>query len=150
AIGSCDLVIIALKSTANDQIPGLIPPLVGSSTAELTLQNGLGNEECLARFLPVSQIMGGLCFVGLYRVEPGIIRHLARGTIILGEFQRWPEPRTHVIADMFRNAGVPCNVTDDLARTHWEKLVWNVPFNGLGLASAAGFDAVVRGKISVD
>src|SRR6266700_959436 len=43
---------------------------------------------------------------------------------------------------MFRNAGVPCSVTDNLARAHWEKLVWNIPFNGLGVAGAAGYEAV--------
>jgi 2-dehydropantoate 2-reductase len=34
-----------------------------------------------------------------------------------------------------------------LARTHWEKLVWNIPFNGLGVASAAGFEAVQSGQV---
>src|SRR5213593_2126212 len=43
-IGSCDLVLIALKTTANDQFAELIPPLAGPHTAVLTLQNGLGNE----------------------------------------------------------------------------------------------------------
>jgi 2-dehydropantoate 2-reductase len=69
---------------------------------------------------------------------------------VLGEFQRWPEPRTHDIASAIRHAGVPCKVTENLARAHWEKLVWNVPFNGLGVASAAGIDAVsgVRSQVS--
>jgi len=35
-------------------------------------------------------------------------------------------------------------VTDNLESAHWEKLVWNVPFNGLGVAGAAGYDAVVN------
>ena len=38
---------------------------------------------------------------------------------------------------------MPCEVTDNLARAHWEKLIWNVPFNGLGVAGAAGFDFFV-------
>jgi 2-dehydropantoate 2-reductase len=37
---------------------------------------------------------------------------------------------------------VNCKVTDNLARAHWEKLVWNIPFNGLGVASAAGYEAL--------
>ena len=48
---------------------------------------------------------------------------------------------------MFRHAGVPCKVTDNLERAHWEKLVWNIPFNGLGVASAAGYDAVASGVV---
>jgi 2-dehydropantoate 2-reductase len=144
-IGRSDLVIIALKATVNHLFPELLPPLVDSRTAFLTLQNGLGNEEALARYFPGEQIMGGLCFVCLNRIAPGVIEHLAHGKIELGEFQRWPEPRTHDIASAFRHAGVPCGVRDNLERAHWEKLVWNIPFNGLCVASCAGIEALSNG-----
>ena len=145
-IGVCDLVLIGLKTTANDQFPKLLPSLAGPHTAVMTLQNGLGNEEQLARLFPPEQILGGLCFVCLNRLEPGIIHHLAHGTIVMGEYRRWPEPRTHDLASMFRHAGVPCKVTDNLERAHWEKLVWNIPFNGLGVAGAAGYDTFFAGR----
>lgn len=141
-IGPSDLVLIALKTTANAEFVRLLPPLVGSHTAVVTLQNGLGSEEQLAQFLPANQILGGLCFVCLNRIAPGVIRHLDHGLIMLGEFQRPPQPRTQEFAQLFRDAGVPCQVTDNLARAHWEKLVWNIPFNGLGVASAAGYEAM--------
>lgn len=144
-IGKSDLVVIALKTTANEQLARMLPPLVQEQTAVLTLQNGLGNEEILSATVPPEQILGGLCFVCLNRIAPGVIRHLAHGKVELGEFQRWPEPRTHDIASAFRHAGVPCSVRDNLERAHWEKLVWNIPFNGLGVASCAGFDAVWNG-----
>lgn len=147
-IGACDLVIIGLKATANGQFSTLLPPLVGAHTAILTLQNGLGNEEALAKLFPPRQILGGLCFVCLNRIAPGVIEHSAHGRIILGEFSGWPEPRTHDIASLFRHAGVPCEVSDNILRTHWEKLVWNIPFNGLGVASCAGFDAVMAGEVA--
>jgi 2-dehydropantoate 2-reductase len=146
-VGVSDLVLVGLKTTANDQFSRLLPPLVGPKTAVLTLQNGLGNEEQLAKLFPAAQILGGLCFVCLNRVEPGVIHHIGHGRIVLGEFQRWPEPRTHDIASMIRHAGVPCDVTDDLARAHWEKLVWNIPFNGLGVASSAGIGALRSGSV---
>jgi 2-dehydropantoate 2-reductase len=41
-------------------------------------------------------------------------------------------------------------VTDNLRRAHWEKLVWNIPFNGLGVASAAGYESVVSGELKHD
>lgn len=141
-IGTCDLVLIALKTAVNELFPQLLPPLVGPGTSVVTLQNGLGNEEALARLFPAEQILGGLCFVCLNRTAPGVVRHLDHGLIVLGEFDRWPEPRTHDIASAIRHAGVTCKVTDNLARAHWEKLVWNIPFNGLGVASAAGFEVV--------
>jgi len=146
-IGVCDLALIALKTTANDQLQRLLTPLVGKSTAILTLQNGLGNEDLLAALFGEEKVLGGLCFVCLNRVEPGVIQHIAHGTVVIGEYKRRPEPRTHDIASMMRNSGVPCKVTDDLALTHWEKLVWNVPFNGLGVAASAGYDAVMAGVL---
>ena len=145
-IGVADLVLIGLKTTANHQFPKLLPPLVGPDTALCTLQNGLGNEELLAQLFPAEQIMGGLCFVCLNRIAPGVIHHIDHGRVVLGEFQRWPEPRTQAIASILRNAGVPCKVTDNLARAHWRKLVWNIPFNGLGVASCAGLAAVNAGQ----
>lgn len=146
-IGPSDLVIIGLKTTANHQFAQLLPPLVRPGTAVLTLQNGLGNEEQLAGLFRPEQILGGLCFVCLNRLEPGVIQHIGHGHIVLGEYQRWPEPRTHDIATRLRHAGIPCAVTENLARAHWEKLVWNIPFNGLGVASSAGLDAVQRGSL---
>lgn len=142
-IGPCDLVLIALKTTANHEFPRLLPPLVGPQTAVLTLQNGLGNEEALGKLFPPAQILGGLCFVCLNRIAPGVIQHLDHGLIMLGEFQRWPEPRTHDLSRLFKHAGIVCKVSDNLARAHWEKLVWNIPFNGLGVASAAGYEAAL-------
>ena len=140
--------LIAIKTTANDQLPVLVPPLVGANTAVLTLQNGLGNEEALAAIFPIEQILGGLCFVCLNRISSGVVQHIAHGKIELGEFRRWPEPRTHDIAGAFRHAGVPCSVRDNLERAHWKKLVWNIPFNGLAVASCAGLEAVRSGRFA--
>jgi 2-dehydropantoate 2-reductase len=137
-IGFSDLVIIALKTTANDLFPTLLPPLAGPNTAILTLQNGLGSEEKLAALFGPERVMGGLCFVCLNRTAPGVIEHIAHGKIVMGEFAGWPEPRTHDIASAFRHAGIPVAVAENLACAHWEKLVWNIPFNGLGVASCAG------------
>jgi 2-dehydropantoate 2-reductase len=145
-IGPVDLVVVGLKTTANGQFARLLPPLVREQTAILTLQNGLGNEEQLGELFSREQILGGLCFVCLNRIEPGVIHHLDHGQIILGEFQGWPEPRTHDIAGMLRTAGVPCKVTPSLAQAHWEKLVWNIPFNGLGVGGVVGFEALANGK----
>jgi len=148
-IGVCNVVLIGLKTTANDQFPKLLPPLVGPQTAIVTLQNGLGNAEQLARLFPPEQILSGLCFVCLNRVEPGVIHHLKYGTIVLGEFQRRAGPRTQELAEMFRDTSVPCKVTDNLAQAQWEKLVWNIPFNGLGVAGTAGYEALTSAKYEV-
>jgi len=137
-IGRADLVIIGLKATANQQFESLLNPLVGPDTAVLTLQNGLGNTDTLASLFAPGQILGGLCFVCLNRIEPGVVDHIAHGRITMGEYQSWPIPRTHDIALLFKHAGIPCQVLTSLEEGQWEKLVWNIPFNGLGVAGAMG------------
>ena len=145
-IGLSDLVLIGLKTTANDQFPDLLPPLVGAHTTVLTLQNGLGNVEQLAALFPARQILGGLCFVCLNRVAPGVIRHLDYGLVVVGELAGLPTARSQSVRNAFVEANVPCRLTDDLGRALWEKLVWNIPFNGLGVAAAAGIEAVLSGR----
>jgi 2-dehydropantoate 2-reductase len=146
-IGRCDLVLIGLKTTANHVLPRFLPPLAGAETAFLTLQNGLGNEAAVAAVVGAERTLGGLCFVCLNRFAPGRIRHLAHGTVKLGEYGRGPQVRTEQIAAAFRGAGIECVVEARLEKAHWEKLVWNIPFNGLGVAGAAGYDAVRAGRM---
>lgn len=134
-IGPCDLVIIALKSTDNGVLEELIPPLLKEHTALLTLQNGLGNESFLAERFGTERVIGGLCFVCLNRVSPGVVKHIAEGRVTVGEFAGLPLPRTHDIELMLKHAGISCRVSDCLMRERWRKLVWNIPFNGLAIVS---------------
>ncbi len=130
-IGPVELVLVGLKAFANDQYARLIGPLVGEGTEILTLQNGLGNEEALAALFGDERVIGGVAFLCSNRGEPGEVHHLGAGRIVLGEFRRRDPVRVERLAAMFAGAGVECRATDDLKRARWEKLVWNIPFNGL-------------------
>ena len=136
-IGPCDLVLIALKATANEALKELLPPLLGPDTMLLTLQNGLGNEDCLAENFGGQRVLGGLCFVCLNKTAPGVIEHQGYGNIALGEFSGFPLPRTHDVAWEFKRCGVMARVVPDLAEARWRKLVWNIPFNGVTLLATA-------------
>ena len=145
-IGTSDLVLVALKTTANAALNHLLPPLVGHHTQVITLQNGLGNEERISALIPPGQILGGLCFVCLNRIEPGLVHHIDHGLVVLGEFHRPAGARARELAQVFRMSEIPCDVTENLAQAHWEKLTWNIPFNGLGVAGVAGFEALMDGQ----
>jgi 2-dehydropantoate 2-reductase len=139
AIGLCDLVIVALKATSNAELPSLLPPLLHEHTMILTLQNGLGSEEFLAENFGPERVLGGLCFICLNRLEPGVIERYDAGRLTIGEFGRYPQARTHDIAWEFKRCGVVCSIVADMALERWRKLVWNIPFNGLSVA-AGGID----------
>ncbi len=133
-IGQCDLVLIALKTTANSQFPVLLPPLVGKGTMILTLQNGLGNVEKLGELFGLENVLGGLCYVTINRTAPGVICNLGKTLLWIAEAVGEPRPRTHELAEVFRRAGFRTDVQNSLTETLWKKLCWNVPFNGLAIA----------------
>lgn len=134
-IGPCDLVVVATKATANDQLARLLPPLLGADTAVLTLQNGLGVEEPVAEIVGSERTLGAICFIGCVRKSPGVVECSFPGLMVIGEFGRKAGSRTHAIAALFQRAGVKCNAEENLEEMRWRKLVWNVPFNGLAIAA---------------
>lgn len=138
-IGPCDLVIVAVKTISNADLVQLVPPLLHERTMLVTLQNGLGNEAFLAQHFGAERVIGGLSFVCLNRVAPGVIEHYDVGRVVLGEYNGYPLPRTHDIAWEFKRCGVVCSVTPNLLQERWRKLVWNIPFNGLAV-TAGGID----------
>jgi 2-dehydropantoate 2-reductase len=134
-IGPCDLVIIAMKATANEALLDLLPPLLKDDTMILTLQNGLGSDDFLARHFGSGRVLGGLCFVCINRIAPGVIHHIAQGQIALGEHSGAPQARTEALAAEFRRCGIDCVLESSLITARWKKLVWNIPFNGLSIAA---------------
>ena len=127
---AADLVVITLKTTANDQLENLVGPLLKPSTVILTLQNGLGNEERLSELFGASRVLGGVAFVCINRAGPGIIEHTAHGKIHLGEPGGGISARSRRIAEILTSSSVQAKAIEDLKRGRWEKLCWNIPFNG--------------------
>jgi 2-dehydropantoate 2-reductase len=134
-IGLCDLVIVALKATANDQLARMLPPLMGEHTIVLTLQNGLGVEEPVAEVVGGEHVLGAICYIGCYRTAPGTINGTFPGLMMIGEFGRPVQERTRDVAALFNKAGVKTDAHENLEEQRWKKLVWNVPFNGLAIAA---------------
>ncbi len=133
-IGPVDLVIVAWKATANESYRKVISPLLHSTTAILTLQNGLGNTDKLAELFGADRVLGGLCFVCINRLSLTRIRHLGQGLITVGEFEGGLTERLQDLTGCFEAAGIQCGAVRDLIHAQWVKLVWNVPFNGLCIA----------------
>ncbi|MGA1282808.1 MAG: putative 2-dehydropantoate 2-reductase [Prochlorothrix sp.] len=150
AMPRCDVAIVALKSTQNHLLPQLLPPIVKPHGIVLLLQNGIGIEPLLQDLLPQCQIIGGICFLCSNKVGPGQIRHLDYGQITLGAYRRDPQTQNpqnpaqayqaggitaeiEALTASFEAAGVPIQRSEDLMLIRWQKLVWNIPFNGLSV-----------------
>lgn len=132
----CDLAIIALKTTENHLIPGILMHVIKDDGIALTLQNGLGSEEAVAACVGADRVIGGLCFLCSNKSGPGHIRHLDYGLITLGEYRADScpagiTPRLEQLGTDMQSAGISVTTIEDLPLARWKKLVWNIPFNGL-------------------
>jgi 2-dehydropantoate 2-reductase len=130
-----DLVIVTLKSTAREHYRELITPLLHDRTRVFCLQNGLGNEEAFTDIVgDASRISGAIAFTCITRPVPGEALHTSHGHIKFGEHAGRSTDSTRALGSLFRMANIDAEAVDDLAKIRWEKLVWNIPFNGWGAA----------------
>lgn len=140
----CDVVLVCLKTTNNDMLKALLPPLLGENTLVILIQNGLGVEEDLARGFPNLNIAGGLGFICSNKVGPGHIAHLDYGKLTIGAYQTDNDKILQQVCDDLKNAGVPAEVAPDLNLARWKKLVWNIPFNGMTVVLNTTTDRLMR------
>ncbi len=148
AMPPCDVVIVALKTTQNHLLPHLLPPLLTEESVVLVLQNGLGIEEQVAAIVGAHRVMGGLCFICSNKVGPGHIRHLDYKAIAIGDYAPDYRPcgitnRMQAIAHDFERSGIPIECSPDLLLARWQKLVWNIPFNGLSVVFRASTQEIM-------
>ncbi|GIW13585.1 MAG: 2-dehydropantoate 2-reductase [Tepidiforma sp.] len=132
-IGPVEWVICALKATAIGEAAELIAPCVGRETRIVALMNGLGNEQRLAERFEGWRIFGGMAFVCINRGEPGVIHHLDYGRVSVGHFED-DAGMCEELAALLQSGGIETVVAPNLRFARWEKLCWNVPFNGLSVA----------------
>lgn len=148
AIGPVDVVLVTIKSTGNDALATLLPPLVGVGTIVVLMQNGFGVEAEVAALVPDAVVLGGLCFVCSTRVAPGVIDHVDYGRVTVGEHRgdgsaAGETPAVVAVRDDFTVAGIEVVMRPDLIAARWQKLVWNLPYNGLSVVLDAGTDELM-------
>jgi 2-dehydropantoate 2-reductase len=134
----CDVVVVALKTTQNDHLASILPTITGRDSIVVVLQNGLEVEQDISKIVPSASIIGGLCFLCSHKAGPGQIHHLGYGSIRFGQYHKshpYRDAPIHLktVSEIFAKAGVPVLVTENLEKARWEKLVWNMGFNGLSV-----------------
>jgi 2-dehydropantoate 2-reductase len=128
---SPDLIILSMKAYDLDEVMDQIEPVISDQTVLLTLQNGVDLEDRILARLKRDCVVGGVAFIYSKIVEPGVIEHYKRGAVAIGELSGQKSPRVLEIAELFAQAGLPCQISDDIRRSKWEKMCWNCVFNPL-------------------
>src|SRR5881397_1428753 len=128
-----DFVFVTTKSydTANAMIA--LQPFADRSIF-VTLQNGLGNAETIAR--TARRVVAGTTTHGVTFVGPGEIRHAGVGETVLGAWSGVDESDLVRLRDVLADVGIVAGVTSDIRTELWSKLVVNASINPI--AALAG------------
>ncbi len=99
----------------------------------LPLQNGVEAADQVAAIHGFEQVLGGMCRIVSYFVEPGRIRHQGvKPFVALGELDNRPSQRVEQLAAAFSDAGVETKVSPDIQSSLWQKLLFIAPVSGVG------------------
>ncbi len=134
SVAAADVVLFQCKAFANEAAASSVKHLVKGSTAVISFQNGLGNEEALGRLLGHEHILGGLTAQGATVVEAGVIRNFGDLPSYIGELGGGLSERAVAIAEGFSRHRLPTFASANIKREKWQKLLGNV---ALGAVSAA-------------
>ena len=137
-VGDVDLVIVGVKAWQVPEAARGMKPLVGPNTTVLPLQNGVEVAPQLVIELGSSHVIGGLCKLVSFVVEPGHIRHTGfKPTITIGELDNTQSPRITNIEQVFKRAGLDITIAADIQVALWMKFLFIASFSGVGAVANA-------------
>ena len=142
---TADLVLFCVKGYHNEQAMSDMSPAIGDGTTILTLQNGIGSGEQLARRFGADKALLGAAYIDAERIEPGVFAQ--RGSpprIVLGEENGEISDRARAIADVLRKANIEAEVSPNVLTALWSKLVYICALSGMSCITRASFTDVLE------
>lgn len=130
-VGKADLVLYFVKTYDTESAVKNSLVLEKEETLFLTLQNGLGNEETICKYVNPQKVLLGVTGQGATLLGPGRIRHAGWGKTYVGELDGRMTERVHRISQRFCQAGMDTEVSSKIHTLVWEKLFVNVGLNAL-------------------
>jgi 2-dehydropantoate 2-reductase len=131
-VGYVDYVILAVKLWDTETALEAATPMIGQSTAVVSLQNGVEKDEILGRIVGPDRVIGGVSYLAVKIARPGVIEQTGRvARAIVGELNGARTERLSSLAQMLASAGIDTAVSDDIVRATWEKFVFLVGVAGI-------------------
>ncbi|MFB3854671.1 MAG: ketopantoate reductase family protein [Vicinamibacterales bacterium] len=133
-VGPVDVVLFAVKAYDNDTALPMLPPLVGSPTMVLSLQNGVDSVEELAAVVGEAAVVAGPTYIATEVQSPGLI--VQTGThrrIVFGEVfgrRERVSDRVAALQAAMLSADIQAEAVPDGRVPLWSKFAYLAPFAG--------------------
>ena len=139
AVRDCSLILLCVKANDTPATAAQMAPFVRPETTVLCLQNGVDNAERVRAAANVLAIPAAV-YVAVSVPEPGRVKHLARGDLIIGP----PSEKTIDIAKVFERAGIPCRISENIEGELWVKLLRNCALNAISALGKARYGQIAQ------
>ena len=172
AAAGASLVLVCVKSTDTADAAAQLAPHLAPGACVLSLQNGVDNAPRLAAVLGVP-VHPAVVYVASEMAGPGHVRHLGRGELVLPDILGEPPPaeaaataaaalaasqpppselparpsdglNAHDLVALFARAGVPVQLSDNVAGALWGKLLLNCGYNALSAITDTPYGLLVQ------
>lgn len=120
-----DLVIVLTKTFQLDTALGSISHALKPDTTVLSLQDGLGNEEIIARHVGLENTWIGMSTVSVDHTVPGIVESKGAGTTWFGHAQKSRPAIAERIETLFTDSGLDVRHDPDIKNRVWQKVAFN-------------------------
>ena len=139
-VRGAQLVLFCVKSSDTESAGRDLAPHLEAGALVLNLQNGVDNAERLQPLLR-QRVAPAVVYVATEMAGPGHVRHHGRGELVVG-----PEVASAELKDLFGSAGVPLQVSENVAGALWMKLIVNCAYNALSAITQLPYGRLVEGE----
>ena len=136
--GRADVILVCVKTHQTAAILDDLAAIVDADTVVIPLQNGVEGDEQLAERFGESRVIPAVVYVGATAEAPGVISHVAAGTIGLGAMPGGDAPALPRVRDLLARTGQSVYISRDIQRERWHKLMWNAAFNSVSALTQRG------------
>ncbi len=126
-LAPASVVIVTVKAYATSSIASLVPRLLQKDGWAVTLQNGLGNAEILAKEYRADRIVLGPCTYGAWLDKEGTVHAGGEGELVLGPLRKGEN--LLFLQRLFEEVGFHTALREDPRFPLWEKLLLNASIN---------------------
>lgn len=137
AVHGAQCVLFCVKSTDTESAGRAMAPHLAADAVVLSLQNGVDNAERLQAVLG-RPVLPAVVYVATSMAGPGHVRHHGRGDLVLP-----PSPASSSLASLMAAAGIPVQISDNVAGALWAKLLLNCVYNPLSALTGLPYGAIV-------
>lgn len=144
-VGICDVVQISVKGFHTESAVLMSKPMIGPDTYLLSVQNGLGNLDIIAKYVGPGRTIGGVTAHSAQLLGPNEIRYVGgMGYIYVGRIDAKEDPKVNAIAEFLTKYGFKTDVSKEpIEIPIWRKLIANVACNAfLAVTGMTGNEAL--------